>query len=234
MEYVVIGLGRFGSKLAMSLFAHGGEVMAIDNDREAVDRIKDHVSHVAIADCTDEHSLRSLGVQDMEVAVVAIGEKVETSILATSILRRLGVPRIMSRAVTKIQSQILIEVGAHEVFSLEDQMGEQMAARLIAPHILESITLSSGHSLVEVMAKREFVGKSLKELNLRASFGVNVIAIKKRVPAINEKGENIVRLELNDLPSPDQKIASEDILVVVGSDEKIQILTRSRDKEDRP
>ncbi|MFZ2961500.1 MAG: TrkA family potassium uptake protein [Candidatus Ozemobacteraceae bacterium] len=231
MEYAVIGLGRFGSRLAQSIFARGGEVLAIDSDKEAVERIKDHVSHVAIADCTDEVALRDLGVQDVDVAVVAIGEKVETSILTTALLRRLGVHKIMSRAVTRMQAQILSEVGAHEVFSLEEQMGEQIARRLIAPHILESITLASGHSLVEMLPKKEFLGKTLKELNLRANHGINVIAIKRQFPAINELGENTIRLVLNDLPSPDEKITPDDILVVVGSDERIDALSQLVGKE---
>jgi len=232
MQYAVIGMGRFGAKLAMSLFSRGGEVMAIDSNKDSIERIKDHVSHVAITDCTDELALRNVGVQDMDVVVVAMGEQVETTILTTAILRRLGVRRILSRAVTKTQAQILSEVGAHEVFSLEDQMGEQMATRLIAPHILESITLSSGHSLVEILPIKDFIGKSLKEMDLRAKAGINVIAIKRKVPSINERGENITKIVLNDLPSPDEKITIDDILVVVGQDERIEALTRNMEKEE--
>lgn len=233
MQYAVLGLGRFGSKLATSLFSRGGEVLAIDIDPDAVERIKDHVSHVAIADITDELSLRSLGLQDMDVAVVAIGEMIETSILATALLKRLGVRRILSRAVNKSQAQILTEVGASEVFSLEDQMGDQIASRLIAPHILESITLSSGHSLVEILPLKSFIGKTLKELNLRAKAGINVIAIKRKVPSINERGENTIKVVLNDLPSPDEKITDDDILVVVGQDERISALSRSFEEEEQ-
>ena len=222
MQYAVIGLGRFGAKLATSIFAKGGEVMAIDKDPEAVDAVKDHVSQAVQCDCTNEKALRELGVQDLDVAIVAVGDNIETSILVTAILKRLGVHRILSRALTKMQGQILSEVGAHEVFSLEEQMGEQIADRLISPHILESIKLSSGHSLTELEPPAAFIGRSLKELNVRAHYGVNVIAIKTRKPAINEKGENIVKVVLNDLPSPDEKISPNDILVLVGRDEKIR------------
>jgi len=225
MQYAVIGLGRFGAKLATSIFARGGEVMAIDKDPEAVDAVKDHVSQAVQCDCTNEKALRELGVQDLDVAIVAVGDNIETSILVTAILKRLGVHRVLSRALTKMQGQILSEVGAHEVFSLEEQMGEQIADRLISPHILESIKLSSGHSLTELEPPAAFLGKSLKELNVRAHYGVNVIAIKTRKPAINEKGENIVKVVLNDLPSPDEKISPNDILVIVGRDEKIRQLS---------
>lgn len=224
MDYCVIGLGRFGAKLATSLFSKGGEVLGIDIDSNTVEKIKDHISHVAIADCTDELALRSIGVQDMDVVIIAMGEKIETSILATAILKRLGVPKIMARSVNRIQAQILTEVGAHEVFSLEEFMGEQMAAKLIAPQILENIALASGHSLVEAAVPKKFLGKSLKELNLRATARVNVIAVKKRVPAINEKGENIFKMILNDLPSPDAILNKDDILVVIGSDKNLQLI----------
>lgn len=225
MQYAVIGLGRFGAKLATSIFSRGGEVMAIDIDPEAVETIKDHVSQAVICDCTNEKSMRDLGVQDLDVAIVAIGDNIETSIIVTAILKRLGVHRILSRSLSKMQGQILSEVGAHEVFSIEEQMGEQIAGRLISPHILESINLSSGHSLIEIEPPGTFLGKSLKELNLRANFGVNVIAIKTHRPAINEKGENIVKVVLNDLPSPDEKITTNDVLVLVGRDEKIRLLS---------
>lgn len=233
MEYCVIGLGRFGAKLATSLFSKGGEVLGIDINNNVAEKIKDHISHVAIADCTDELALRSIGVQDMDVVIIAIGETIETSILATAILKRLGVPKIMARAVNRIQAQILTEVGAHEVFSLEEFMGDQMATKLIAPQILETVTLASGHSLIEAVVPEKLLGKSLKELNLRATAGVNVIAIKRRVPAINEKGENISKVVLNDLPSPDARLNEDDILVVIGSDKNLQLVfPELRDKKN--
>lgn len=227
MHIVVIGLGRFGAKLATALFDRGGEVTAIDSSSEAVERIKDRVTRAVIADCTDEVTMRDLELQDADVAVLAIGEKVETAIIATAILRRLGVCRIMSRAMSPIQRRILEEVGAHEVFSLEERMGEQMAERLIAPHVLERLILSSGHSLVEMRPRQDFVGHTLVELNLRARMGINVIAIKRRVPALDERGQSTLREVINDLPKPDDIIKADDILVLVGPDDKIQELSRS-------
>jgi trk system potassium uptake protein TrkA len=232
MQYAVIGIGKFGAKLATSLFAKGGEIMAIDINHDAIESIKDHVSQAVVCDCTNERAMRDLGIQDIDVAIVAVGDNIETSILATAILKRLGVQRILSRALSPMQKQILTEVGAHEVFSLEDQMGEQIASRLISPHILESIKLSSGHSLVELEPPGSFLGKTLKDLQLRATCGVNVIAIKTHQPAINEKGESIVKVVLNDLPSPDEKITTNDVLVVVGRDDRIKALSELDAKEE--
>jgi trk system potassium uptake protein len=233
MQYAIIGLGRFGAKLATSLHARGGEVLAIDRDEAAVERVKEQVTKCAIVDCTDELSLRATGIQEMDLVVVATGEMIETTIFTTALLKRLGIHRILARAVSKVQAQILTDVGAHEVFSLEEQMGEQMAGKLIAPHILEQITLSSGHSLIELRAPEEFQGKSLQDLHLRARAGLNVVAVKTRQPDINERGENIINTVINDLPSPDALITADDILVMVGKDEKIQHLLRSLNLEDK-
>ena len=141
MQYAVIGIGRFGAKLATSLFAKGGEVLAIDISADSIEAIKDQVSQAVICDCTNERAMRDLGVQDVDVAVVAVGNSIETSIMATAILKRLGVHRILSRALSKMQKQILSEVGAHEVFSLEDQMGEQTNA---AGHSIRRRNLAEG------------------------------------------------------------------------------------------
>jgi trk/ktr system potassium uptake protein len=176
MLFAVIGLGRFGFKLATTLAEKGAEVIAIDSNRALVDEIKDLVSQAVCLDSTDEKALRAVGVQDVDAAVVAIGVNIEASILTTALLRRLGVSRVIGRAMTKLQGQILQEVGAKKVVYLEDQMGEQVAHSLIAPHVRERITLGTGHSLVELMPRKAFIGRTLAEIDFRAKYGVNIIA----------------------------------------------------------
>jgi trk system potassium uptake protein TrkA len=224
MLFAVIGLGRFGFKLATTLAEKGAEVLAIDIDRELVEEIKDLVSKAVCLDSTEEKALRAVGVQDVDAAVVAIGVNIEASILTTAILRRLGVGRIIGRAMTKLQGQILQEVGARKVIYLEDQMGEEVARSLIAPHVREHITLGTGHSLVELVPRKAFVGRTIAEIDFRARYGVNIIAIEKRIPRVTERGENTYDVKVNDLPSPHDRIEEGDILVVVGSNEKIEEL----------
>jgi trk system potassium uptake protein TrkA len=224
MLFAVIGLGRFGFKLATTLAEKGAEVLAIDIDRELVEEIKDLVSQAVCLDSTEEKALRAVGVQDVDAAVVAIGVNIEASILTTAILRRLGVGRIIGRAMTKLQGQILQEVGARKVIYLEDQMGEEVARSLIAPHVREHITLGTGHSLVELVPRKAFVGRTIAEIDFRARYGVNIIAIEKRIPRVTERGENTYDVKVNDLPSPHDRIEEGDILVVVGSNEKIEEL----------
>lgn len=225
MLFAVIGIGRFGFKLATTLAEKGAEVIAIDSDRELVEEIKDLVSQAVCLDSTDEKALRAVGVQEVDAAVVAIGLNIEASILTTAILKRLGVSRIIARAMTKLQGQILQEVGAKKVVYLEDQMGEQVARTLIAPHVREHITLGTGHSLVELVPRKEFIGRTIAEVDFRARYGVNIIAIEKRIPRVSERGESTYEVKIDDLPSPNYRIEEGDVLVVVGSNEKIQELT---------
>jgi trk system potassium uptake protein TrkA len=224
MLFAVIGLGRFGFKLATTLAEKGAEVIAIDCDRALVDEIKDLVSQAICLDSTDEKALRAVGVQDVDAAVVAIGVNIEASILTTAILRRLGVSKIIGRAMTKLQGQILQEVGAKKVVYLEDQMGEEVARSLIAPQVREHITLGTGHSLVELVPRKAFIGHTIAEIDFRAKYGVNIIAIEKRIPRVTERGESTYEVKVNDLPSPNDRIEEGDILVVVGSNEKIEDL----------
>lgn len=226
MRFAVIGLGRFGFKVATTLAERGAEVIAIDVDRELVDEIKDWVSEALCLDSTDEKALRAVGIQDVDAVVVAIGNNIEASILTTAILKRLGVSRIIARAMTTLQGQILQEVGARRVIYIEEQMGEQVARTLIAPHIQEHIPLGTGHSLVQLTPRKEFIGKTIGELDFRAKYGVNIIAIERRIPTLTATGENKFDVQVNDLPSPHDRIEEGDTLLIVGSDERIAELGR--------
>ncbi|RMF85982.1 MAG: TrkA family potassium uptake protein [Nitrospinota bacterium] len=226
MRFAVIGLGRFGFKVATTLAEKGTEVIAIDSNPELVEAIKDQVSEAVCLDSTDEKALRAIGIQDVDAVVVAIGNNIEASILTTAILKRLGVGRIIARAMTSLQGQILQEVGARRVVYIEEQMGEQVARSLVAPNIQEHITLSTGHSLVQLIPKKGFIGKTIREIDFRAKYGVNVIAIERRIPTITDKGENAFETQINDLPSPDDRIEENDILWVVGNEERIAELSQ--------
>jgi trk system potassium uptake protein TrkA len=226
MEIAVIGLGNFGYRLALSLMKRGSEVIAIDNDSKIIEEIKDLVTYAICLDSTDEKSLRANGIHEVDLAVVAIGEDVEKSILITAILKRLGISKVLSRGITPLQSEILKEIGASEVLFLEYEMGELLAEKIMAPQIHERIQLASGHSLMEITPRHEFVGKSLADINFRARFGVNVISIKKKNPIIRKDGSAGFEIVINDLPGPQDVLTEYDILVVVGSDAKLEVLTR--------
>ncbi len=227
-QFAVIGLGTFGAGVARTLTERGAEVLAIDKEASRVEAIKDDVTQALCLDATDEEALSRSGVLDVDAVVVAMGEHMEAAILTTAILKRLGAGHIVARAASDLYAQILGDVGADRTVLIEEQMAEQVAKTLIAPNLLDQITLTSGHSLVEMKPRRDMVGKKLGELDIRRRYRVNVIAVKKRVPVINEDGETSYIEKTNDVPGPDDRIEQDDVLVLVGVDEDIERLTANR------
>lgn len=226
--YAVIGLGQLGRQAALTLMEKGADVLVIDRDGRKVEQIKDEVTQAVRADCTDEEAMRSLGVGDAATAIIALGDDdFEASVLTTAVLKSLGVGRIVARAATPLQGKVLELVGATRVVFPETQFAIQLVRSLVAQNVLESIPLATGHSLVELTPREEFVGRTLKELDLRARFGVNIIAIRRRVRVVGDDGEVRLRDSINDLPHPSDVLDADDVLVVVGSDERIEELARA-------
>ncbi len=225
-QFAVIGLGSFGRKVALTLGEKGAEVLAIDKDKTKVEDIKDKVVHAVTLDSTMIDELKSIGIRDVDTVIVALGEQQEDAILTTVILKNLGVGEVVARAMNELYAQILRMVGADKVILIEEQMGEQLAKALVAPQIIENIPLASGHVLVEIKPKREFIGKQLKDLHLRGKYGVNVVAIQKKVEEINDKGEVVTRVKIDDLPGPENKISEDQTLLVVGSEQEIERLVK--------
>ena len=202
-SYIVIGLGRFGSQAAKRLYELGCEVLAIDCNTELVQPISSMVTQAVVADARDKEVLRALGVKDFECAIVAIGTNLAHSVLATMNLKELGVPYIVCKASDETHRQVLMKLGADRVVIPEQEQADRLAKNLSSPNVLEYIDLSDEYGIVELPAPKSWQGKSLKELNVRAKLGVNIIAV--------EKGGNI-----NVSPGADYRITAEDIMVVLG------------------
>ncbi len=225
-QFAVIGLGRFGFKVAEVLTAKGAQVIAIDKDHALVEKIRDIVTEAVQLDSTDEEALRESGVENVDVAVVSIGEDVESNILTTAILKNLGIKEIVSRAGTRLQAQILKEVGATRVVYPEEDMGLRVADSILAPGVLEYIELGADYNLAEIEVKGGFIGKSFRELDLKSKYGVNVIMIMKKIKEeVGKKGEFVER-EIKELPTPDYVLGAKDILVVVGDSKDIEVLEK--------
>jgi trk system potassium uptake protein len=225
-QFAVIGLGRFGFKVAEILADKGAQVIAIDKDPALVEKIKDIVTEAVQLDSTDEEALRESGVEGVDVAVVSIGECVESSILTTAILKNFGIKEIVARASTKLQAQILKEVGATRVVFPEEDMGLRVANSILAPGVLEYIELGADYNLAEIEVKGEFTGRSIKELDIKSKYGVNVIMIMKRIKQEIGKEGKLVEKEIKELPTPDYVLGSNDILVVVGDSGDIEALEK--------
>lgn len=202
-SYIVIGLGRFGSQAAKRLCELGCEVLAIDCNSDLVQPVSGVVTQAVVADARDKEVLRALGAKDFECAIVAIGTNLADSVLATMNLKELGVPYIVCKASDETHRQVLMKLGADRVVIPEQEQADRLAKSLSSPNVLEYIELSDEHGIVEIPAPKSWQGKSLKELNVRAKLGVNIIAI-----------ETDGRVNVS--PSADYKIAQNDIMVVLG------------------
>lgn len=224
MLVAVIGLGTFGAKTAVRLYEKGSEVIAIDRDVDLVSKIKDRVTHAVALDVTDERSLRSVNISDVDVAVVAIGDHIEMSIMAVTMLRKLGVGRVIARATSVLHEHVLHEIGASEIIKVEEEMGEIIASKIIAPHLLQRYNFAAGYSIVEIKLGKKFEGKTLVESKIRQNYSLNIVALQKRVPYITEDGKSAFRVEINDCPMPMDVIESDDIVVLVGSEKNFNKL----------
>jgi trk system potassium uptake protein TrkA len=225
-QFAVIGLGRFGFKVAEILASKGAQVIAIDKNPALVEKARDIVTEAVQLDSTDEEALRESGVEGVDVAVVSIGEDVESNILTTAILKNFGIREIVARASTKLQAQILKEVGATRVVFPEEDMGLRVANSILSPGVLEYIELGADYNLAEIEAKGDFIGKPLKELNIKSKYGINVIMIMKRIKQEIGKPGEFVEKEIKELPTPDYVLGVKDILVVVGDSKDIEALEK--------
>lgn len=229
MQYLVVGLGTFGQKIVRTLRREGADVIAIDQDKDKVDEIKDIATIAIVIDSTDEAAMRAAQIDDVDAAVVALGEAQEEAILTTVILKGLGIHPIIARAADTLYARVLKLVGADQVIIIEEQMGEETAKRLLAPEISSKVFLTTGHSLVELKASKIFFGKTLKALNIRNTFGVNVIAIQKRVTDVDDEGKVREKIVVNDLPGPNDVVEEGDVLVVVGAESDIERLALTKE-----
>ncbi len=204
-EFVVIGLGMFGRMVATSLAREGQTVLAIDTNEDEVNRMATELDAVVRADATDEEALRNLRLDRVSCAVVAIGaESMEASILATALLRQIGVPRIVARSLSDLHARVLRAVGAHEVVSPEVEMGQRLAYRLSHPNVLDRVDLGDNIELAELEVPAQYVGKTLVELDVRRRFDITVVAI--------HRGDKIVAN-----PSRDEALQAGETLMVIGS-----------------
>lgn len=210
-QFVVIGLGRFGSSIAKTLYSLGNDVLAIDADEDVIQNIADSVTHAVQADATDENSLRTLGISNFDVAVVTIGSKVQASIMAALLAKDLGVKYILAKAHSELHAKVLKKIGVDRVIFPERDMGVRVAHNLVSTNILDYIELSSDYSIAEIASPEEWYGKTLEELNMRSKYGINVMAIKKNH-------------EVNISPSAEDVIEPDDIVVAIGGIEELNKL----------
>lgn len=221
-QYAVIGLGRFGSSVAVTLAEKGQQVLAIDKNEDLVHDIMDNVTKAVCLDAVDEKAARSVGLQNVDVAICGVGTDVESSILITLLLKDLGIPAVICKATNLAHKKVLEKIGATKVILPEKDTGKRVAETLVSlsETILDRIGLAGGASIIEFVPPKEFVGKTLRELDMRVSYGVNVIAVKKRETATSTDG--VEEESINVTPQADDIVGKKDVLILFGENKRIE------------
>ncbi|WP_053362019.1 TrkA family potassium uptake protein [Bacillus sp. FJAT-27251] len=207
-EFAVIGLGRFGGSICKELSEQGVPVMAIDNNEERVNKFAAIASHAVCGDTTDEQVLKSLGIRNFDHVIVAIGDNIQASILTTLMLKELGVNKITVKAQNDYHEKVLRKIGADFVVHPERDMGRRIAHNIVSNNVLDYLELSDEHSIAEIVASSKLGGHSIIDLNIRAKYGINIVAIKR--------GNDILVS-----PQADELIQTGDILIIIGADTDI-------------
>lgn len=214
----VLGLGRFGQRMAERLSRGGEDVLACDYDRDVVEQIATKVAQAVVLDVTDEAAMRSRGVHKVKAAVIGIGEDFEAAVLTTVILRQMEVPRIIARARTRTTAEVLRRVGAHDVVLAEDEAADRWANRLLGPKVLNQIEFHQGYSIIEFRTPKDWVGQGLADLDVRKKLNLHVVAVKRKVSDDGPLQSRIVVLRAN------EPLEEDDVLIIMGRDEDLNNL----------
>ena len=207
-QYLVIGCGRFGSSVAKKMCQLGNEVMVIDKDEDSINNIAELVTHTAIVDVTEERDLKSIGLGNFDVVIVAISSDIRASIMATVMAKEMGVPKVVCKAKDELQAKVLYKIGADKVVFPERDMGIRLAYNLASENILDQINLDPEYSIMEIVTPQNWVGKTIIELNLRSKYDITVLAVK------TQSGLKV-------MPSPNYKMQEKNILIIIGNTDKI-------------
>ena len=230
-KYIIIGLGAFGKNLALKLMENGAEVVAVDSNIEHVDEIQNDVTYAVCLDSTDEKAFNSLGLDSFDVGIVCIGNNFEAMLLTSVLLKNGGVKKVITRASDPIHIKILKAIGIDEIVTPEIEVSEKLAYRLLYRNIFDIIHIDEKMAVARIKAPEDFIGKSIGQLNLRAKFGINVIAIEKNIndEQPNKKGKDKNSKEkeiINNSPGADTIIKKDSILLVSGDADNLNRLSK--------
>ena len=208
-SFIIVGAGNFGGSIARELSEQGYDVMVVDLNEDRVNTMSKYVTHAVIADASDEDALKTLGVRNFDFGIVSIGNNFGNSVLVTMILKNLGVKYVVSKAISSTHAKVLEKIGADRIVFPERDMGIRVANSLMNSNLLEYIELSPNYSIMEIAVPEAWIGKSITKLNVRAKYGLNIVAIKN--------GDDI-----NVTPGPDYIFSEQDIPIVIGMNEDIK------------
>jgi trk system potassium uptake protein TrkA len=222
MKYIIIGLGNFGASLAQKLTAQGHEVIGIDNRMQKVDMLKEKISHTICMDATDELTVSGLPLQTTDVAIVAIGEEQGANVMATALLKNLGVKRLISRAINGLHEKVLLAIGVDEIVHPEEETAERWAKKLCIPNVVDSFELSDDYSIIEVNTPARYFGKSIIEIGFRTEFNILVLTTIKKTEVKSLIGKSRLENKVQGVITPEVVLQQGDILVLYGANKDLQ------------
>jgi trk system potassium uptake protein len=214
-KFAVIGLGLLGTGIARALANRGAEVLAIDNDNQKVEDIKEEVAHAVQMDSTDDRALKAQNLQDMDAVVVAIGHNFEGLLLTTVLLNEIGVKRIITRISSKHQRMILEKIGITEMFSPDEEVGKTVAEKLIHPDVKSFLPLPDDYEIIEIKTPKRVANKSIHEISLRERYNLNLITIKRQFQE-EVQGEMLPVEHIIGVPKSDTVLLASDIIILLG------------------
>ncbi len=225
-QYAVIGMGIFGYNVALSLIEEGAEVMVIDKDKDLIDKIKDRPVFPFVLDSTNEDALKQAGVDSVDCVIVCIGVDMIASILTTLLMKNFKIPRVVARANTEEHAQILRLIGVNEIIEPEVETGRKLARRLVGQggFVISYDQIWKDHAIVEIKVSTTIAGKTLKDLNLRRKYRVNVVAIKNQIVRLDDQFQNVNDFEIDEVPDPNESLREGDILIIIGRTDDIRRL----------
>lgn len=222
MKYIILGLGNFGASLAEKLTAEGNEVIGIDLNMTKVDAYKEKISHTICMDSTDEFTVSGLPLKDTDVVLVAIGESQGANIMTTALMKNLGVKRLISRAINPLHEKVLQAIGVDEIVHSEEETAERWAKKLCLNNVVDSFELNKDYSIIEAVAPKSYVGKTIRQMDFRSQFNVLVLTIIKNVEVKSILGKTKTKKQIQGVSCADDVIELNDILVLYGSNKDLQ------------
>lgn len=225
MKYIIVGLGNFGASLAEKLTAQGNEVIGIDNRMNKVDMFKEKISHTICMDATDEFTVSGLPLKETDVVIIAIGEDQGANVMTTALFKNSQVKRLISRAIDPLHEKVLVAIGVDEIVHPEEETAERWAKKLCLTNVIDSFELDDHYSIIEISVPSQFVGKNIKEIELRNKYNLLALTTIKKTEVKSKLGKTRNEEKVQGVASPNTVLHANDVLVVYGSNNDLRKFT---------
>jgi len=229
MNYIIIGLGHFGSALAIKLTSMGNEVIGIDKDKRKIDQVKDKITHCIVMDSTDINAINTLPLETTNVVVVSIGEDFGASLMTMALLKQINVKRLICRAISPLHKGIIEAMGIGEVIMPEQESAEHLASVLELKNVLNTFDLSDGYGIIELVVPHNLEGRTIEEIDFRGNFKLNIVTIKKKQTKRNLIGVNKEIYVTSGVVIPTTVLEKDDIVLLFGASTDLRNFLKRRD-----